>query len=414
MKLVQIGAGNIGRSFIGQLFSHAGWEVVFVDAVPEVVRLLNDAGRYRIEIRDVVRQDIVIEHIRALDAADRNAVAQEIASADLLATAVGAANLPAVFPLIAAGLQLRSTPLDILICENVLHGAALFRDGLAALLPPDFPLGDRAGLVETSIGKMVPITPAEARRRNPLLLYAEAYNTLIVDRRAFRGPVPEVPGIDAKDNIAAYVDRKLFIHNLGHAAVAYIGHVVHPEAEYTWQALEDSDVCEAARRAMWESARALMRRYPTEFSERNQGDHIEDLLRRFANTALGDTLHRVGRDLKRKLGPDDRIIAALRLHQGDGTPAPYTTLTLACGLLFDAPDQSGSLLPSDMAVLEQVKRDGPEAVLSSVCGLDPAEPFAAGVIESAAGAYRVLAGKPSADWLARFAQEQFGAFSDAP
>jgi len=29
--MVQFGAGNIGRSFIGQLFSRSGYEVVFVD-----------------------------------------------------------------------------------------------------------------------------------------------------------------------------------------------------------------------------------------------------------------------------------------------------------------------------------------------------------------------------------------------
>ena len=34
-KMVQFGAGNIGRSFIGQLFSRSGYEVVFVDIKKE-------------------------------------------------------------------------------------------------------------------------------------------------------------------------------------------------------------------------------------------------------------------------------------------------------------------------------------------------------------------------------------------
>jgi mannitol-1-phosphate 5-dehydrogenase len=41
MKLVQFGAGNIGRSFIGQLFSRAGWEVVFVDINTNMVKMKN-------------------------------------------------------------------------------------------------------------------------------------------------------------------------------------------------------------------------------------------------------------------------------------------------------------------------------------------------------------------------------------
>ena len=34
-KAVMFGAGNIGRGFIGQLFSESGYEVVFVDVVQE-------------------------------------------------------------------------------------------------------------------------------------------------------------------------------------------------------------------------------------------------------------------------------------------------------------------------------------------------------------------------------------------
>jgi len=67
MKLVQFGAGNIGRSFIGQLFSRAGYEVVFADVVPEVIRLLNERRRYRVEIKDDPPGTIWVENVRAVD-----------------------------------------------------------------------------------------------------------------------------------------------------------------------------------------------------------------------------------------------------------------------------------------------------------------------------------------------------------
>jgi len=397
------------------LFARAGWEVVFADVNSELVRLLQKERRYRILIKDENPEEICIENIRALDAADQDAVAREIASADLAATAVGAYALPSVYALIAAALERRGAskrPLDILICENVLRGAELFRDGLKPLLPADFPFDKMVGLIETSIGKMVPIMPEDVRRSDPLLLYAEAFNTLIVDRRGFLGPVPDVPGLDAKDNIAAYVDRKLFIHNLGHAAAAYIGHVVHPDAVFTWQVLDDREVQNAARQAMWESARALMLRYPYEFDEHDQSEHIEDLLRRFANRALGDTVHRVGRDLPRKLGPEERIIGALRLHQQEGVPAPYTTLTLACALLFSAPDEKGELYPADAQITARAGREGPERILCDVCRLDPSSPFDAEVIENSSRAYRCLSRQPSPDWLQRFASLEFAAFDE--
>jgi mannitol-1-phosphate 5-dehydrogenase len=51
--------------------------------------------------------NVTVEHVRGLDARDTDAAAAEIASADIMATAVGANILPKVAPVIAAGLAMR-------------------------------------------------------------------------------------------------------------------------------------------------------------------------------------------------------------------------------------------------------------------------------------------------------------------
>ena len=43
-KFVMYGAGNIGRGFIGQLFSNAGYKVGFVDINKEVINRLMQSG----------------------------------------------------------------------------------------------------------------------------------------------------------------------------------------------------------------------------------------------------------------------------------------------------------------------------------------------------------------------------------
>ncbi|HUT74925.1 MAG TPA: mannitol-1-phosphate 5-dehydrogenase [Armatimonadota bacterium] len=375
MKLVQFGAGNIGRAFVGQLFAQAGWEVVFADIDEALVAALNRARSYIVEIRDEPPGRITVRNVRAVNGGDRAAVAAELATADAAATAVGAHALNSIYPLIAAGLvrrrELRGGPLDILICENLHDAANIFRAGLAQHLPADFDLAAEVGLIETSIGKMVPLVAEEERRRDPLTVHAEAFNTLIVDGRAFKRPVPAVPGLDAKDHMAAYVHRKLFIHNLGHVAAAYLGFVAHPERSLLWQALADSRVLDIARGAMWESGRALIAAYPAEFDRAGQGEHIEDLLRRFRNRRLGDTVYRVGRDLYRKLGPGDRVVGALRLQMRHDVPPQATATALAAGLLFSAVDESGRRLPEDERFAAAVQQLGPGAVLTDVCGLDP-------------------------------------------
>jgi hypothetical protein len=102
MKLVQFGAGNIGRSFIGQLFARAGYEVVFVDVMPEVVALLNERRRYRVKVKDTPPGTIWVENVRAVNGRDRDRVAEELATADIAGTAVGPAALQHLFPVIAS------------------------------------------------------------------------------------------------------------------------------------------------------------------------------------------------------------------------------------------------------------------------------------------------------------------------
>jgi mannitol-1-phosphate 5-dehydrogenase len=375
---VQIGAGNIGRSFLGQLFARGGYEVAFIDVVDAVIEALNTHHGYRVEIRDRQPETIWIENVRGVNGKDVAAAADTLVQCELCATSVGQGALRFIFPTLAQAIQRRhelgQPPLDVIIAENIRDGAEVFRAGLAPLLPEGFPLDAAVGLIETSIGKMVPIMSADDRAADPLLVFAEAYNTLICDARGFKNAVPGIPGVDAKQNITAYVDRKSFIHNLGHALLAYFSHLQAPELVCTWEAVEHPLIGEATRQGMWESARALIGKYPEEFSEANQGAHIEDLLSRFGNKALGDTIYRVGRDVSRKLSREDRVIGALLCVLGQGIDPQYTALCAAAGMRFRATDEAGVMFEGDAKFAAEVWPQGIEYVVDNVCGLadDPA------------------------------------------
>ena len=133
-KMLQFGAGNIGRSFIGQLFSRSEYEVVFVDINKELVNELNKKRVYRLVIKrnELPDEIILIENIRAIDSFDKEAVIREIVDADIIATAVGKHALPQIIPVIALGLRLRykkrgKDPLDIIIAENLRNAANYLR-----------------------------------------------------------------------------------------------------------------------------------------------------------------------------------------------------------------------------------------------------------------------------------------------
>ena len=371
--MVHFGAGNIGRSLVGSLFSKAGYDILFVDAAADIVTALHARRGYRVVIKDDLPagapDSMEVCNADAIDVRDTEAVAAAVARADLIGTSVGANVLPIVLRGLVPGLIRRTHPVSIIFCEN-LHGVVeLARQTLNAGLPADFDLAGRVGLVATSIGKMVPIMPAEARARDPLEVWGEAYNVIIADRQAFVGPIPTVAGLELKANFQAYVDRKLYIHNLGHAVCACHGYL-HNCIRIA-EAMALPAVAADTRAAMAASARALGARYPNEFSTADLDAHVADLLRRFRNQALGDTVFRVGRDLPRKLAGDDRFIGALRLVAATGGDTRPICRGIAAALHFAAADEQGQRFAPDDGVRAQVAAQGPVAFLVAHAKLDP-------------------------------------------
>jgi mannitol-1-phosphate 5-dehydrogenase len=218
---------------------------------------------------------------------------------------------------------------------------------------------------------MVPIMTRKDVEEDSLQVFAEPYNTLILDEKAFKNPIPDIPGLVPKKNMKAWVDRKSFIHNLGHAAGAYYSYIRDPRLVYFYQAMEDPDCREFTRMAMLQSAEALIREYPGEFTIIDLTRHIDDLLNRFCNKALGDTVFRVGMDLYRKLGPEDRLVGAIRMASKHGLPFDKIASALACGFHFRGTDEAGRMFPTDESFAGELNVSGPATIIKSRCGIDP-------------------------------------------
>ncbi len=376
-KILIFGAGRIGRSFIGQLFARGGYSVVFVDIDLPTVNILNERGSYRIVLKGDTDSEIVVNNVKAIFAGDRDKVREAVSTASIISFSVGKNAVEKVIPLVAEGLKLRrerfgDEPVDIIIAENMISGAEFIRQRLIETLPADYPVDEMVGLVETSIGKMVPIMTKAELAIDPVLVYAEPYNTLILDSKGFRRPVPPIPGLAPKENIKAWVDRKAFIHNLGHATAAYYGFFHHPGAVYISEVLDDRSVLDFTRDVMKESADVLYAAYPSDFSISDLDDHIDDLLFRFRNRALRDTLYRVGHDLGRKLASDDRFMGAVHLAGKYSKPSEKILTAMSYGLFFSARDDEGNFFGPDIKLLDSLD-EGFKEVLINKLDFDPAE-----------------------------------------
>ncbi len=374
-KIVIFGAGNIGRSFVGQLFSRSGYEVVFIDIVEPIIRELNKRGSYKVVVKSDREEIINVTNVRGVLVSDTEKVVEEINTADIVASCVGSNALLQIVPLIARGLISRykrdkDLPIDIIIALNMRNAAEYFRSELKKITGPDYPLNRLVGLVETSIGKMVPIMTKKDMEEDILQIFAEPYNKLIIDRQAFKNPVPEVNGLFPVDNMKAWGDRKLFIHNLGHATIVYIGYLYDRNFAYLYEALSVRRLYDQTRGTMIQSAEILTKEYPCVFTIKELEEHVDDLLKRFMNRSLGDTIYRVGRDLMRKLSPDDRLVGAIRMGLKNKMDVDKILYALVCGFYFRATDESGNMFERDIEFIDKYYKNGIEYILINLCGFN--------------------------------------------
>lgn len=365
---LHFGAGNIGRGFLGQIYFESGWRTTFVDVSAQLVELLASRGEYRVRIvENELTQDILVSRFDAVPGSDLEQVADLVAGADLISTAVGVRALEGLAEPLARGLSRRLSrgagPVDVLLAENMPHGAAFLRGVVRKLMLSELqdPMDRWVGFVDASIGRMVPV---QDPRQDPLTVRVEAYCELPVDGSAFRAPVPELRHLMPKDDFDAWVERKLFVHNCGHSVAAYLGWL--RGHDFIWQAMADPEVRPTVDQAMEEACLALSRCWGHPIGELRE--HAEDLKRRFQNRALGDAVERVGSDPVRKLGHEDRLFGAMARCRSQGVEPEAIARGVRAALKFDATGD-----PSAQVLQRAIREEGLSKALLRLCGVDLAD-----------------------------------------
>lgn len=373
-KAVQFGAGNMGRGFLGQLFSQSGFETVFVEVRDDLIPLINKKKEYRLKILTTRPYEIIIKNIRAINARNQDEVKREIKTADVMATAVKSENLVSVASLVHSGMIERAKeriakPVNLLLCENLPEASKVFKNYLLQECPSAYMqyINSHLGLVETIISRMVPPVPPSISSKDPLFIMAEEYGKLFVDKEAFTGELPDIKGLVAVDDFAAYQKQKFYTYNTGHAVCAYVGH--KKGYKYIWEAIRDEKVKEVVRRAMMETGEALVRKY--HFDMHEQEKFTDEFLLRLDNPALGDTVDRVGRDPIRKLSPQERLIGAAKFAEEYRIVPNNLCIGIAAALRFVAEGDKES-----EKLAKYLKQKGIDWVLKEICHIGPQERLA--------------------------------------
>lgn len=367
-KAVMYGAGNIGRGFIGKVFSDSGYKVCFIDIDKKLIDAFNKDKEYYVKIvADDFERLEKVKNVYAVDANSDQAV-QEIAECDIMATSVGVNALPYIVDNIAKGIRMRmsmgSKPLDIILAENLIDVDARMRQMIYEKLNPEEQkwADQHLGLVEASIGRMVPPLTEEEREKSPLLIAVEPYSELPVDSLGFKGPIPDLVGLKPFTPFDFYIKRKLFLHNMGHAICAYLGW--EKQYQYISEAIRDQVIYKKTKSAMELIVQALAKEYP-QIPVKEIEANKDDLLYRFHNRALKDTIERVAKDPIRKLQPNDRLVGAARYCLDSGIRPDEIVEGIAAALKYDNPND-----PAAVKIQDDISKFGMDYVLENVLKLD--------------------------------------------
>lgn len=340
-KAIQFGAGNIGRGFIGALLSKAGYHVVFADVNKEIIEKINEDKFYTIHVMDVECTEEKIENISGVISTSDD-ILKEIVEAEIITTAVGPVVLPRIAPTIAKGIALRKENgvknyLNIIACENAIKASSQLEEEVKKYLTKDEVdyLEEFVGFPNCSVDRIVPPVKSE----NILDVVVENYYEWNVEEKAFKGEIPKIEGMNLVDNLMAYIERKLFTLNTGHAITAYFGYLKGYET--IEESIKDEVIYDFVKKAMIESGKGLIAKY--NFDEEAHYKYINKIIDRFKNPYLKDDVARVGREPLRKLNENDRLIKPLITARGFNINTDNLLLGVGAALHYDNKEDAQSV-----------------------------------------------------------------------
>ncbi|EED20580.1 mannitol-1-phosphate dehydrogenase [Talaromyces stipitatus ATCC 10500] len=306
-KAIQFGGGNIGRGFVAEFLHQSGYEVVFIDVVPQVIESLNNTKSYEVtEISEEGEKTKTITNFRALSSKTQEPeVVKEIATADVVTCAVGPNVLKFIAPVIAKGIDSREAdrPLAVIACENAINATDTLRGHIEERLDKSRldTLPKRARFANSAIDRIVPTQPENAG----LNVRIEKFYEWVVEQTPFgEYGHPDISAIHWVDHLEPYIERKLFTVNTGHATAAYYGYQLGKKTIH--DALADKTIHKQVHAALDETASLIVSKH--EITEQEQKEYVETIVSRISNPYLEDVVERVGRAPLRKLSRNERFI----------------------------------------------------------------------------------------------------------
>jgi mannitol-1-phosphate 5-dehydrogenase len=347
-QAVHFGAGNIGRGFIGLLLNRSDYFVTFLDVNDNVIQALKDRGMYTVELVGETTSIETVTNVTGINSKTQGLEVDEaLLNADLITTAVGPSILPIIAKQLVTSLERRAImqlkrPLNIIACENTIGGSKQLESALRNLLSPEAIsyLEDWVGFPNAAVDRIVPNQVNE----DILHVKVEPFYEWVVDSRDIKGEL-DIQGVHFSDKLEAFIERKLFTVNTGHATAAYAayrkGIATIPEA------MQDDEIVTLVQSVIRETGALIIAKYG--FTAIEQENYIQKTIKRFKNPYIVDEVTRVARSPLRKLSANDRFIKPMVELSDRGLATNALQRSVANVLHYDfAKDEEAIRLQKDI------------------------------------------------------------------
>ena len=338
-NVIIVGAGRLGKGFMGETFYNAGWKITFLDNDPRVIQELNRTHTYEVSVHTTKR--VFTNTIKNYDAYlvdDYEHVLKAFLKADLLMLPLYPSDFPAAANELAVyfnqQFKVDPTAKKTLIClTNKNHLINQITQGFRSHLADDEVRNwfDQNVVIRDSIVRRS--TDADSN-------YATKLVTTAVASLIIQGPVysdfSDVKWLDVRDNVEMLKDIKVFTINGPHATTAYEGYL--QGYDDIAKAETDEKVHQLVQGDHDETIEAVLYEYPV---TRDQIRELEYLPA--AKDEMSDSIYRVGFDPIRKVGKNDRLMGVINLCEKYHLPYTAHVKALAAAFAYDEPRDSQAM-----------------------------------------------------------------------
>lgn len=359
-KVAIIGAGRLGKGFLGASFIPSNYEVTFFDVNQRVIDKLNK-GYFNVDIHYTTYTctKTYKDYYTCCLKEDNNAV-MLLSKHDIFAISIYPEDFKNLYRVLVEALSIRikkGFKTSVLVFTNALDYASVVEQNILLRLNSELKK-EFSNYVEVKETIIIRSTFAEDNVNTELQTLA--VQNSFVERLNFND-ISDVSGIEETDNINILKQLKLYTLNGPHAAMAYSGYY---RGYATINEAETDSFCSDIAKGV----SILASQIATLKYNLPETEIAKISLPKTEVAPITDSISRVAFDPVRKLGRLDRLVYPALVGVQHNLDVRANAKAIALGFLYDDANDPHSKMMQD-----EIKKHGIEKAIIKFCGLELAE-----------------------------------------